>query len=105
MGYPFIGAEHVVLALLAGRPDDVAGRAMWACGLDHDCVASKVLESWTGGLPPCPPQSDVTSAGPDPHTRQVLGRAEGLAGETGGVRSITGCLRTSGARRGCQPSS
>ena len=92
MGYPFIGAEHVVLALLGGQPDDLAGRAMWACGLDHDSVASKVLESWSGGLPPCPPQSGVTSAGPNPHTRQVLGRAEGLAGETGGVGSQHGLL-------------
>ena len=92
MGYPFIGAEHVVLALLAGQPDDLAGQALRECGLDHDSVASKVLESWTGGLPPCPPQAGVTSAGPNPHSRELLGQAEGLAGGTGDVGSHHGLI-------------
>lgn len=92
MGYPFFGAEHVVLALLAGQPDGLAGQAMRACGLDHDAVASKVLESWTGGLPPCPPQAGVTSAGPNPHSRELLGQAEGLAGATGTVGSQHGLI-------------
>ena len=92
MGYPFFGAEHVVLALLAGQPDDLAGQALRACGLDHDSVASKLLESWTGGLPPCPPQAGVTSAGPNPHSRELLGQAEGLAGGTGDVGSHHGLI-------------
>ena len=92
MGYPFIGAEHVVLALLADQPDDLAGRALRACGLEHDSVASKVLESWAGGLPPCPPQAGVTSAQPNPHCRQLLGRAEGLAGGTVALRSHHGLI-------------
>jgi hypothetical protein len=92
MGYPFFGAEHVVLALLAGQPDDLAGHALRACGLDHDSVASKLLESWTGGLPPCPPQAGVTSAGPNPHSRELLGQAEGLAAGTGDVGSHHGLI-------------
>jgi hypothetical protein len=92
MGYSFIGAEHVVLALLAGQPDDLAGQALRACGLDHDSVASKVLESWTGGLPPCPPQTGITSAVPNPHSRELLGQAEGYAGGTGQVGSHHGLI-------------
>ena len=92
MGYRFVCAEHVVLALLAGQPDDLAGQALRACGLDHDSVASKLLESWTGGLPPYPPQAGVTSAGPNPHSRQLLGLAEGLAGGSGDVRSHHGLI-------------
>ena len=92
MGYPFFGAEHVVLALLAGQPDDLAGQALRACGLDHDSVASKLLESWTGGLPPCPPQAGVTAAGPNPHSRELLAQAEGLAGATGDVGSHHGLI-------------
>lgn len=92
MGYGFVGAEHVVLALLGGRPDDLAGQALRACGLDHDAVASKVVESWTNGLPPCPPQTGVGSAGPNPHSRELLAQAEGLAGGTGDVGSHHGLI-------------
>lgn len=92
MGYPFVGAEHVVLALLGGHPDDLAGQALRACGLDHDSVAAKVVESWTGGLPPCPPQAAVTSAVPNPHSRQLLAQAEGLAGGTGDIGSHHGLI-------------
>lgn len=80
MGYPFIGAEHVVLALLTGRPDDLAGRVLRQSGLDHDVVAAKLVRGWTNSLPECPPQAGVASAKPNPRCRELLGRAEGLAG-------------------------
>src|SRR5436853_424646 len=80
MGYPVFGAEHVVLALLADEPDDVGGRALRACGLEHDSVAAKIVHSWTDGLPPYPPEGGVTSAQPHPRSRELLGRADGTSG-------------------------
>jgi hypothetical protein len=92
MAYPFVGAEHVVLALLAGQPDDQAGQLLRACGLDHDSVAAKLLKGWTDGLPPCPPQAGVTTARPNPRGLQLFGRAEGLAGGTRAVQSHHGLI-------------
>lgn len=92
MGYPFLGAEHVVLALLAGLPDDVAGHALRSCGLEPDSVAAKLLKGWTDGLPPCPPHVNVTSARPNARSREFPARAEGLAGRTGEVSSHHGLI-------------
>lgn len=55
-------------------------------------MASKVLEGWTGGLPPCQPRAGVTSADPNSRSRELLGQAEGLAGGTAGVGSHHGLI-------------
>lgn len=92
MGYPFIGVEHVVLALLSDLPDDLAGQVLRNSGLHHDSVAAKVVKSWTNGLPSSPPRAGVVSAQASPRCRELLGRAEGLAGGPGQVRSHHGLI-------------
>ena len=85
---------HVLLAFLAGEPDPLAGRALEACGLTHaDCAA------WIAShdsFPPTRARPRDLSSGlrPNPHCRQLFGRAEGLTAVEGAtsVRSEHGLV-------------
>lgn len=79
LGHHFIGEDHLVLALLEGDPDDLARRALEACGINHGDWAGHFRAKCEGGYPPPAPNPDITEARPNPVARQLLARAEGLA--------------------------
>jgi len=83
LGHSFFGADHVVLALLADEPDDRAGRQLRRTGLSHDRFAARVADVMANADPPIPLSPGVTSAEPKPQSRQLAGRAEGLAAMLG----------------------
>lgn len=75
----FVGSWHVVLALLGGKPDGLAGDALGACGITRDDYATWVT-AWLGSAetrvmrlaPGSSPEMSVAG-------HEILGRAEGLA--------------------------
>ncbi len=90
IGHGFSGHEHLLLALLAGQPDDRAGRLLRGLGLDHGALAVFLVSAWAdaAGEP-----ADPTRATPNPRFRQVFGAAEGLAATLGdGVVRSTDAL-------------
>lgn len=82
MGLARFGAEHVLLSLLGGDPgdgDDPVARALRICGLDRPALAAAVGEMWAE----VPRADSVSDPAPNPRARELLGRAEGLAGARG----------------------
>ena len=81
LGHGWIGAEHLVLALL--REPRVAGESLRASGLDHESYreafesASKYVGMWSTGL--VAGEGKVVSA----DVQEVLARAEGIAAAQG----------------------
>lgn len=93
-GDGYVGDWHVLLAFLTGEPDPVAGRALEACGLTHAHCAAWIASC--PFFPPAPrkPRDQSGALPPNPHCRQLFGRAEGLAAVEGvaSVRSEHGLI-------------
>ena len=83
LGHPFYGDDHVILALLAGEPDDDASAALRRAGASHDRLAAHLAFRLTHSDPPVDLPPAVTSAEPNPRCHQLLGCAEGLAAARG----------------------
>lgn len=83
LGHAFVGDVHVVLALLAGLPDDRGGAALRRAGLSHDRLAAWFIETIAHADPPAPPATNVSSATLNPRCHQLVGRSEGLAATLG----------------------
>lgn len=81
LGDGYVGPVHVLLAVLAGGPDGVAAGVLDGCGITHgDVVARHRGTEWS----PSPrPRPNDEPAAPSPATRQLLGRAQGLAAAEG----------------------
>jgi ATP-dependent Clp protease ATP-binding subunit ClpA len=89
----FSGFEHLLLALLAGEPDDRVGLLLRDAGLTHELQSARVSTMLDGMDPPCPPPADPSKAPPNPRARQVFAAAEGLAATLGdGVVRSTDAL-------------
>lgn len=93
-GDSFVGGSHVVLALLGGEPDDLAQQALHACGLDQDAYRARFPAAIENSWPPPRENAVPDLMRPNPATRQLLARAEGLAAAEGQVapRSHHGLL-------------
>jgi hypothetical protein len=90
LGHGPAGAEHLVLALVAGAPDDAAGRLLRDAGLDHDALAARLVHLYDDpDAPPPPPGPRRANA-----VGEAFGAAEGLAATLGDgvVRSTDGLL-------------
>lgn len=90
-----IDTWHVMLALLAGKPDAFAKRALASRGVTYSGYARWFDEYRSTWRPPAPPPDySMTIAAPTPNTRMLLGRALGFAHSLGDgvVRSEHGLL-------------
>lgn len=81
--HAYISDEDVMLALLAGEPDDRAARMLNDLGLSYEGLAALVRERDERSDPPAPRRPGATTASPNPACRELLGRAEGFAVTTG----------------------
>lgn len=92
--HSYISDEDVMLALLAGEPDDRVARMLKHLGLSYEGLAALVRERNERSHPPAPSARGATTANPSPACRELLGRAEGFAVTTGDgtVRSTDGLI-------------
>jgi ATP-dependent Clp protease ATP-binding subunit ClpA len=85
LGHPWIGSEHLLLALLAA--DSTSGKALRACGLSYEAVRETVSGLADSYVQRTPKNDDLYSPHPPPHnllvhdpnTQRIHTRAEGLA--------------------------
>jgi len=93
LGHPWIGSEHLLLALLA--TDSASGQALRACGLSYEAVCEAVSglsdSSYVQGRPrdddPYPstlPRNRLVHA---PDIQRIDARAEGLAAGMGSTEA------------------
>lgn len=82
-GDTFVCGSHLVLALLNGEPDDLAQQALNACELRHEAYRSRFLATIANSWPPPREKAVPDLMRPNPATRQLLARAEGLAAVEG----------------------
>lgn len=78
----WVGDTHVLLALLAGRPDSLAAAVLGSCGITYDRMAAS-HDVMRAGPPPGPRADPASPAAPSPACRAMLGRAQGLAAASG----------------------
>jgi ATP-dependent Clp protease ATP-binding subunit ClpA len=91
--HDYIAEDDVLLALLAGEPDDRAQRVLQAQGLNHHEAAERLRQEGERSTPPSRRSPGVTAAGPNAACRELVGRAEGLAVTLGeGVPGSTDAL-------------
>ena len=83
LSHPFVGVDHLLLALLNGEPDDLARRALHACGVTYEHFQRRFLEVNATSMPPCPVVPGVADAAPNARAREMLARAEGLSAAAG----------------------
>jgi hypothetical protein len=72
LGHPYIGTEHLLLALYA-EPDGVAAKVLTGAGIDRDAVEEAVLRRL--------PRRDETPEPPLPHTPRAVAVIEGTVRE------------------------
>lgn len=84
-GDTFVCGSHVVLTLLGGEPDNLAQQALHACGLGHESYRARFLAATENSWPPPGEKAVPDLMRPNPATRQLLARAEGLAAAEGQV--------------------
>jgi ATP-dependent Clp protease ATP-binding subunit ClpA len=77
--HAYIAEDDILLALLAGEPDDRAHLVLQAQGLTHHRAAEHVRQVGERSTPPSRRSPGVTAAKPNAACRELLGRAEGLA--------------------------
>lgn len=77
--HAYIAEDDVLLALLAGEPDDRAQRVLQRQGLTYDRTAEHVRQVGERSTPPSRRSPGVTAAKPNAACRELLGRAQGLA--------------------------
>ena len=77
--HAYIAEDDVLLALLAGEPDDRAQRVLQAQGLNYHQAAERVRQDGERSTPPSRRSPGVTAAEPNAACRELVGRAEGLA--------------------------
>lgn len=80
LGHGFLGDLHVVLALLGGQPDRVAEEVLSACGISRRGCAEWFAAFIDSCDPPPSPAIEGAVPRPSPACRELLARAEGLAG-------------------------
>ena len=89
LGHPWIGSEHLLLALVAA--ESASGEALRACGLSYEAVREVVSSLSDSYVQRTPKNDDLysTSSPPhnwlvhDPNTQRIAARAEGLAAGMG----------------------
>lgn len=81
LDHHWFGEEHLLLALLAGEPDNRQVRALAELGVTHEAVTRALVARIEQLGPPTPKQYDGALS--DASYHRVTGRAEGLALGTG----------------------
>ena len=75
-GDHWAGDEHLLLALLAGAPDDLARRAFLAVGIDPEAAMQVLVSHLESRAPPFPREYSGTLS--SRHLHSILGRADGF---------------------------
>jgi ATP-dependent Clp protease ATP-binding subunit ClpA len=77
--HAYIAEHDVLLALLAGEPDDRAARVLQGQGLTYNRTAEHVRQVEERSTPPSRRSPGAIAAKPNAACRELVGRAEGLA--------------------------
>ena len=85
LGQHWMGAEHTLLGILRGDPDDVARRALEQAGVDAAMVEGWITRMDTNK------EKDAEKSGvkPNPRWQMIHGRAEGIAAGLGAEKTGT----------------
>jgi hypothetical protein len=83
LGDGFVGDGHLVLAVLAGRPDPTAREALAECGITRAAYEARHVEWLASVEPPASRLAPGSTPALNPACHQTVGRAEGLAAGRG----------------------
>lgn len=78
LGHSWVGAEHLLLSLMSGQPDDDAARLLGTLGASLEATEQAISGMLTTSCPPAK-SGGPRAIAPNPAWYEVVARAEGFA--------------------------